>query len=369
MSILTLTVAVVLTGALALPAGAVAQSLPFQPALDLYAAAAYDEALAALDLARQSDLGVDDRVTVEQYRMLCLVALGRTAAAEDAAVSLLETQPDFALDAVAAPPRVRAMLDTTRRRVLPALARRLYAEAKGAFDRGDYTRAHDGFVRLQPLLATPALAADATLADLRTLAEGFQVLAWAAVDGGSRRVRPAGPAGSPGRGRADVRSEASEEPEAPALLVASVGWPAGWSAFAAGAPASAPMLDDAVVEAAAPATTADATPAAGAAPFAPIDIFTYDWRDKHVVAPVAVAQPITGWWGSMGEPAAGTRLGAIDMVVDEAGHVAEATIYHSVNRVYDAVLLESVKQWRFRPATRDGRNVRYRRISGVVSGR
>ena len=104
-------------------------------------------------------------------------------------------------------------------------------------------------------------------------------------------------------------------------------------------------------------------------PFAPIGIFTYDWRDKEVVPPVAVAQSVSGWWGSMGEPPAGTPLGAIDVVVDETGRVVDARIYRSANRVYDAVLLESVKQWRYRPATKDGRPVKYRRVTGVLSGR
>jgi hypothetical protein len=44
-------------------------------------------------------------------------------------------------------------------------------------------------------------------------------------------------------------------------------------------------------------------------------------------------------------------------------------MYQSANRIYDAVLLESVKQWRYRPATKDGRPVKYRRVTGVVSGR
>jgi TonB family protein len=78
---------------------------------------------------------------------------------------------------------------------------------------------------------------------------------------------------------------------------------------------------------------------------------------------------VSGWWGRFGEPPPGTQLGAIEVLVDEHGRVAEARVYLSVNRVYDAVLLESVKSWRFQPATRAGRPVKYRRITGVVSGR
>jgi hypothetical protein len=71
----------------------------------------------------------------------------------------------------------------------------------------------------------------------------------------------------------------------------------------------------------------------------------------------------------MGEPPPGTQLGAIDILVDEHGRVTDARMYLSVNRVYDAVLLESAKSWRYQPATRAGRAVKYRRITGVVSGR
>ena len=104
-------------------------------------------------------------------------------------------------------------------------------------------------------------------------------------------------------------------------------------------------------------------------PFAPLDIFTFDPHDKDVVPPVAVSQAVSGWWGAMGEPPAGTPLGILDLVIDDAGRVVEAGIYQSVNRLYDAVLLQSVKQWRYRPASRGGRPVRYRRIINIVSGR
>jgi len=33
------------------------------------------------------------------------------------------------------------------------------------------------------------------------------------------------------------------------------------------------------------------------------------------------------------------------------------------------VLLESAKQWRYQPAMKDGRPVKYRRVVGLVSGR
>lgn len=311
-----------------------------QAGIALYAAASYDEALTALDAARAVDLPLDDCVTLDRHRMLCLLALGRMAAADEAAASLLESRPDFVLTAHDAAPRVRAMFDETRRRVLPAVVRRVYSEAKRAYDNGRYAEAGDGFTRLAGLLADPHVAAaDPAFADLGTLTEGFLQLTAAAIE----------------------RQAAQRDYDTVQAALAVLQPSGAFAAVAAPAPAvmSAPALE------AAPS----AASAAAALPFTPLGIFTYDWRDKDVVPPVAVDQGVSGWWGSMGAPAAGAPLGAIEVVVDEDGRVVDARIYQSVNRIYDTVLLESVKQWRYQPATKDGRPVKYRRITGVVAGR
>ncbi len=348
--------------ALAFAAPARAQSTAsLQAALDLYTSAAYDEALRALDTLRTQDLDAGAIAQVEQHRMLCLVALGDTSGAEGAAAALLAVTPARTLDSADVPPRVRTLFDTTRRRLLPTLARQRYADAKRAYDAGDYARAKDGFADLQTLLApADVVALDPTLEDLRTLTDGFAQLAVAAVDRGS----------SSRRDLETVRAAiaALRDPEPVATRMGSLP-PA--SADSDAWPVPPPAMT--------PADAAGATPAgsavagrladAGPAPFAPLDIFTYDWRDKDVTPPAPVDQPISGWWGPMGEPATGTRLGVVDLVVDEQGRVADAYIYQSVNRVYDAVLLASVKQWSFRPATRGGRAVKYRRLTGVVSQR
>ena len=316
-------------------------------ALDLYAAASYDEALAALDTARRAQPGADDLVIIERHRLLCLVALGRTTAAQDVVAGLLDVRPDFVLTANEASPRVRAVFDAARVRALPDLVRRRYADGKRAYEAGTFTEARDTFGGLVALLADPALLArDPALADLATLAAGFLRLSDEAL---ARERRGADvhamTAAPPVRRETGAGSDSAGE----AVLLT----------------ADAPQLTMAMWP---PAVRAEAPPEV-APPFAPLGIFTYDWRDADVVAPVPVAQPVSGWWGSMGEPAAGTQLGAVEMVVNESGVVTDARIYLSVNRVYDTVLLESVKQWRYRPAMKDGRPVKYRRVTGVVSGR
>ncbi|MFN7979517.1 MAG: hypothetical protein U0P30_15390 [Vicinamibacterales bacterium] len=354
--------AVLLCGVVVAPAAA-QSTASLRAAVDLYASASYDDALVMLDALRTQELDSAAIAQVEQHRMLCLVALGRPREAELAAAALLGAAPATTLDASAVSPRVRALFDTTRRRVLPTLARQRYAEAKRAYDAGDYGHARDGFDSLEAMLATPDVdALDPTLADLRTLTEGFGQLASAAFDRAS----------SSRRDLETVRAAMAALRDPQPVTTMLGGFPP------VSAEADAPLVPPAPVAAAAIAppavaladATADtaATPAAPA-PFSPLDIFTYDWRDKDVVAPTPVAQPIDGWWGAMGEPAAGTRLGVVDLVVDEQGHVADAYIYQSVNRVYDAVLLASVKHWQFRPATRGGRAVKYRRLTGVVSQR
>lgn len=330
MSLTYLTAAAGLAWALAVPPAVRAQTAapamsPLQSGLALYASASYDDALEAFEAARQIDLALDDRVALEQHRMLCLLALGRTAAADEAAAGLLETKPDFMLTVSDASPRVRARFDDARRRVLPAVVRRLYTSAKRAYDGGDYGQAHDGFSQLVRILAdTQVTASEPALADLGTLADGFLQLSAAALDRRATR-------------RDDDTAQAALAELQPSFV-----------------PSQLPL---------APAM------ALAPAPFTPLGIFTYDWRDKDVTPPSAVTQAVSGWWGAMGEPPPGTPLGAIEMVVDESGHVTDARIYQSVNRVYDAVLLESARQWRYQPAMRDGRAVKYRRVIGVVSGR
>lgn len=312
---------------------------PLDAALELYAQASYDDALAALDEARRDQPSPDDLVIIERHRMLCLVALGRVGAAQDVVAGLLDVRPDFVLTADDASPRVRAVFDAARARLLPDLVRRRFADARRAYDAGDFAAAHDQFSRVVTLLSDPAVAGhDPAAADLQVLANGFLELS----------------ASAPDRARAAKDLETVQA----AMRIMQVP-PAPPAPFQSAPPAYV----------AAVAASSAAPVSLEAPPFMPMGIFTYDWRDTDVTPPVAVAQPMTGWWGSMGEPAAGTQLGALEVVTDETGAVTDARIYLSVNRVYDNVLLESVKHWRYRPATKDGRAVKYRRVVGVVSGR
>ena len=147
-------------------------------ARDLYGSAAYDEALTLLDGIRA---GGDARA-IEQYRALCLLALGRQAEAERAIELLFAADPAYRVDA-AASPRVQAAFRDVRRRVLPTIVQQRYMSAKAAYDRKEYPSALAQFDATLALIENPEIAQgqEAALADLRTLMAGFRDLAHAAL--------------------------------------------------------------------------------------------------------------------------------------------------------------------------------------------
>src|SRR3954465_5179121 len=67
---------------------------PLTAAPDLYASARYDEALAVLN-GLPSDAVASDRKSIEQYRSLCLLALGRGSEAESAIAAVVTADPMF----------------------------------------------------------------------------------------------------------------------------------------------------------------------------------------------------------------------------------------------------------------------------------
>ena len=151
---------------------------PLTAARDLYASARYDEALAVLN-GLPTDNTVADRKSVEQYRSLCLLALGRGSEAESAIAAVVTADPLFMPGEADASPRVRAAFSEVRQRLLPQIAATRYAAAKTAFDRKDYKAAETQFKGLIALLDDPQM--NGKQGDMRTLAQGFLDLASAAA--------------------------------------------------------------------------------------------------------------------------------------------------------------------------------------------
>src|SRR6187402_2050549 len=81
---------------------------PLSAARDLYASARYDEALAVLNGLQPTNDGGSDRKSIEQYRSLCLLALGRGTEAESAIAAVVNADPLFMPGEAEASPRVRA---------------------------------------------------------------------------------------------------------------------------------------------------------------------------------------------------------------------------------------------------------------------
>lgn len=147
---------------------------PLDAARELYASARYDEALAMLNGLRSSD-----RRSIEQYRSLCLLALGRTPEAEAAIAAVVTADPTFQPTEANASPRVRTAFTEVRQRILPEIAATHYAAAKATFDRKEWAAAEGQFRDLLALLNDRDMSG--RLADLRTLAAGFLDLAAAAA--------------------------------------------------------------------------------------------------------------------------------------------------------------------------------------------
>src|SRR3954447_17438684 len=160
-------------------AGASAQDADLGAARDLYASAAYDDALAVLNRLRSAAHPPGQARTIEQYRAFCLLALGRTADAEQAIEAVVVSDPSYQPSEGDVSPRVRSAFADVRRRMLPAIIQQQYARAKAAFDKKDYSVAAAGFSQVLVMLTDGSVAADAMqppLSDLRTLAVGFEEL-------------------------------------------------------------------------------------------------------------------------------------------------------------------------------------------------
>jgi hypothetical protein len=184
-------VACIAAAFIVLAAARVEAAASLSEARDLYASASYGEALRMLDGLLQGGHAREDRQGIELYRVLCLVALGRQADAEQAMEGMIQRDPFYRATSDDIPPRLRAAFTDTRKRLLPAVVQRDYAAAKGAFDRKDFAAAGNAFRHVLKVLAEPDLAPQTSrppLSDLKTLAEGFHDLSAKAVAPPTRDV-------------------------------------------------------------------------------------------------------------------------------------------------------------------------------------
>jgi len=154
----------------------------FVTARELYASAQYEDALKILDSLPANRTAEDIKAT-EQYRALCLLALGRAAEAETAIAAVIIRDPTYRPSSDVSP-RVRTAFTDVRRKTMPAIVQQWYTQAKAQFDRKEFAAAASLFNQTLGLMADPDLqvtAAQPPLSDLRTLASGFRDLAESAL--------------------------------------------------------------------------------------------------------------------------------------------------------------------------------------------
>lgn len=199
-------------------------------------------------------------------------------------------------------PKLIAMFREARTRVLPNAAKAMYSTAKSNFEQGQLTTAATQFSELLALLSEKEFANQSAFADLRMLAEGFSKL----TDQQLLSERAAAAAAKP----------AQEEPAPPP-------------------PSNEPSR-------------------------------IYSAADADVLPPVAVEQTIPQWVPPSGNLRYQEFSGVLEVVVDENGAVASASMAQRINVIYDQVLLSATRRWRYRPAQRGGKPVKYRKLINVV---
>ena len=149
------------------------------PVRELYASAAYEEALSALGRMKTDAVPAATR-EIDQYRVLCLIALGRGTEADSVIEAMVAADPLYQPSTSEAAPRVRTAFSAVRQRVLPTVARSLYIDAKAAYDRKAYGDAVKALEKTVQVIDTIDGPAKTDLADLRVLASGFLDLSRAA---------------------------------------------------------------------------------------------------------------------------------------------------------------------------------------------
>jgi tetratricopeptide (TPR) repeat protein len=143
-------------------------------AKSLYESASYEAALSELSAINNTEL-VD---TVDTYKALCLLGLGRTRDAEQALELLVTRKPLLTLSDTEYSPRVVSLFRSVRKKALPAAAQQLYTLARTDYENKNYEAAVTGFKQaLQVVADIGPDSQTTTLADLKELASGFLTLA------------------------------------------------------------------------------------------------------------------------------------------------------------------------------------------------
>ena len=295
-------------------------------AKDLYASAAYEDALSTLSrLTEGGSAAPDIARQVDEYRAFCLYALGRTGEAESVAESMLRKDPLMKLDSADVSPRLETMFSNVRKRLLPALIRDRFRAARAALDQKNLSAAEPKLVEARMLIADAEKLGvkDDGLADLTVLVDGFLQLVRTTVN-----QRPAPPAVTASANPPDVAATAPVQRSEPA-------------------PPPAP----------APARASNAASAP--------HVYTVD--EVGVTPPVIVNQRMPSMTPELVKVVKAINTSAvIDVVIDERGDVLDAIVRKSLNSNFDNLIVGAARHWKYRPAMKDGAPVRYSKTIVLV---
>ncbi len=288
-------------------------------AKDLYASAAYEEALSTLSRLTEGGVSVPSVARqVDEYRAFCLYALGRTTEAESVAESLIRREPLAPLEAADASPRIEAMFVAVRKRMLPGLIRDQYRTVRPLLDQKQYAAAEPRLAETRHWLTEAERLGvwDAGLADLSVLVDGFLAL--------SRATMETAPPAPPQPGPATPSATGTPAPQQ-----------------------STPAIP-----------TARSTPAAPSE--ATGELHTYRIEDQDVAPPVAISQVTPSVPAELlAFLRTSPRPMTLDLTIDEAGSVQKAVVRVPTNTIYDHMLVRAAASWKYQPAMRNGVPVRY----------
>jgi len=107
--------------------------------------------------------------------------------------------------------------------------------------------------------------------------------------------------------------------------------------------------------------TPPAPPTATAATKGPV----YSILDRDVVAPVEISRVVPTMTTPKGTS---PRLyqGLMEVIIDENGRVESATVRRAIDPTFDKELLAAAAKWRFQPASRAAKPVKYRRAYEII---
>jgi len=158
---------------------------------ELYASASYEDALTALASVNGGDPATV--IEAEQYRALCLLAIGRQGEARASVRRIVEQDPLYSPVEAELTPRIAALFAEARRELLPAAARREFADAKASYERREHAQAVERLERVVRITSDPIVDAVAGMEDLHLVADGLLTLARAKVASDAAAARAASP--------------------------------------------------------------------------------------------------------------------------------------------------------------------------------